>query len=72
MSYNLEKSFCIYNTEEFNVYLKVAPNEDNPENYIQVYAEGEESVSYHGDFTLTLHKQEAKLLAQALLELAGE
>lgn len=71
MSYTLEKHLRIYNDKE-GVFVQVRPNPDVPEDLIQIETIDKASQEWYGNFRFSLSKQEAKLLAQALIELVGE
>lgn len=71
MSYTLEKHLRIYDDEE-GVFISVKPNADCPDRITITTNERTACKAWYGACDISVSKEEAKLLAQALLELAGE
>lgn len=70
MSHSMQKMYTIYNDEE-GTFFQVGPCPDCPEYLLRIHAEGEDNESWYGKMNFSLTKEEAKLLAIALNELAG-
>ena len=71
MSFTLEKHFRVYNDKE-GVFVQVRPNPDAPGDLIQIETVNQASQEWYGEFHFSLTKEEAKLLAQALIELSSQ
>lgn len=71
MGHSLEKMFRIYNDKE-GTYFQVGPSPDAPDDLLCIRTQGEDNESWYGKMNFSLTKEEAKLLAIALSELAGE
>lgn len=69
MSFTLEKHLRIYNNEK-GVFVQVRPNPDVPEDLIQIETIDQASQEWYGKFHFSLSKEEAKLLAEALIEMS--
>lgn len=68
--YELEMLFRVYDmTETVGVAIEVKPHPDMPEDYILISTESKEAEEFYGKIRLTLHKKQARLLAQAILKL---
>lgn len=71
MSFTLEKHLRVYNDKE-GVFIQVRPNPNAPEDLIQIETVDRTSQEWYGEFHFILNKEEAKLLAQALIELSSQ
>lgn len=71
MKYTLEKHLRIYDDEE-GVFISIKPNADCPDRITITTNELTACKKWYGASDISVSKEEAKLLAQALLELAGE
>lgn len=71
MSYTLEKNLRIHDNKE-GVFISVKSYEDYPDRITITTNERTACKEWYGDCDISVSKEEAKLLAQALLELAGE
>lgn len=69
MSFTLEKHLRVYNDKE-GVFIQVRPNPDAPEDLIQIETVDQTSQEWYGEFHFSLTKDEARLLAQALIEMS--
>ncbi len=67
-TYTLEKHLRIYNDSQ-GVFIRVRPNPDCPDDLIQIDTDDEASGQWYGECCISITKEEAKLLAQALLEI---
>lgn len=73
MNYELEKLFRIYDlTEQIGKAIEVKPDPDFSDTHILISTEDRDAEEYYGKVKLMLPKEQAKLLAQAILELTGE
>lgn len=71
MSTSLEKHFRLYDDYSEGVFLSIGLSPDSS-NSIVIQTTDMDARDFYGDVHLTFTKQEAKLLAKALLELAGD
>lgn len=71
MSHSLEKVFRIYNDKE-GVYFQVGPSPDSPDDYLCIRTQGNDNENWFGKLYFQITKEEAKLLAKALIEISGE
>lgn len=71
MSHSLEKVFRIYNDKE-GVYFQVSPGPDSPDDFICIRTQGANNEDWYGKMYFNITKEEAKLLAIALNDLAYE
>lgn len=68
--YELEMLFRVYDvTGAVGVAIEVKPEPDMPEDYILISTEDKDAEEHYGKLHLTLHKKQARLLAQAILKL---
>ena len=70
MSFTMEKHIRIYNDKE-GVFFAVRPSPECPE-FVMIETQNQESSDWYGKTYFQLTKEEAKLLASALPEVAGE
>ena len=71
MSFTLEKHLRVYNDKEV-VFIQVRPCPDAPEELIRVETVDKTSQEWYGKCCVSISKEEAKLLAKALLEIGEE
>lgn len=71
MSFTLEKHLRIYNDKE-GVFIQIRPSPDVPEELLQVETVDKKSQEWYGKCCVSISKEEAKLLAKALLEMGEE
>ncbi len=71
MSHSMQKMYTIYNDEE-GTFFQVGPSPDAPDDLLYIRTQGEDNETWYGKMNFSLTKEEAKLLAIALNDLAGE
>ena len=67
-TYSLEKHLRIYNDSN-GAFIRVRPHPDCPDSLIQIDTDDVDSGQWYGECRIAITKEEAKLLAQALLEI---
>lgn len=69
MSFTLEKHMRLYNDKE-GVFIQIRPHPESPNDSIEISTTTEDSQQWYGKFHFSLSKEEAKLLAKALIEMS--
>ena len=71
MSFTLEKHLRIYNDKE-GVFIQIRPSPDVPGELLLVETVDKKSQEWYGKCCVIISKEEAKLLAKALLEMVED
>ena len=69
--YNLLTEFKIFDTTE-HVFITISDDTDLGEGFININTNDKDSQTWFGKNDMTISKAQAKMMAQALLKLAGE
>lgn len=70
MKASIEVLRRVYDDNE-GVFIEVSPDADNPD-WLRIGPEGQKSKEYYGDFSLSITKQQARLLGLALIAACDE